>query len=167
MTRGTTIADGLIGGAAGAGCMSVLRMAARRWGVIDVTPPQATKARLTELIGMAPDSNGVHHLLDSLVHLGVGLTGGAVYGAFVPPARRPSLLGGALFGAGVWATAFGLLAPALGITRSPRRASTKENAVNVAAHLLYGIAIALVIGELGLQASGHGADPRSLRARVG
>jgi uncharacterized membrane protein YagU involved in acid resistance len=167
MTRATTIADGLIGGAAGAGCMSVLRMAARRWGLIDVTPPQATKAKLTEMVGMAPDSGGAHHLLDSLVHLGVGLTGGALYGAVARPGRRPALAGGALFGLGVWAAAFGVLAPALGITKSPFRATLKENAVNVGAHLLYGTAIALVTGELGRQAAGRGVDPRGLRARVG
>ena len=60
-----------------------------------------------------------------------------------------------------------MLAPALGITRSPLKAGAGENAVNLAAHLLYGIGTAVVAGELNLQASGRGADSRALRARVG
>ena len=165
--RRTAIADGLIGGAAGTGCMSVLRMAARRFGWIDVTPPQATKAWLTSWVGVEPDGSGAHHLLDSLVHIGVGVTGGAVYGAVMKPGERTSLVGGALFGLGVWALAFGVVAPALGITRSPRRMSANENAVNVAAHLIYGAGTALVAGELGRQAAGDRAHAKSRRARVG
>ena len=167
MTRGTAIVDGLIGGAAGAGCMSVLRMAARRFHLIDMTPPQATKARITRLAGVAPSSGGSHHLMDSLIHLAVGAGGGAVYGSLMQPGRRPSVAAGALFGAALWAVAFGALAPALGITRSPLKASAAENAVNLAAHLLYGIGTAVVAGELNLQAAGRGTDPRALRARVG
>ena len=167
MTRTTAIVDGLIGGAAGAGCMSVLRMAARRFHLIDMTPPQATKSRLTRLAGVNPDSGGAHHLLDSLIHLGVGGAGGAVFGSLMRPGRRPSATAGALFGAAVWAVAFGVLAPALGITRSPLRASAGENAVNLAAHLLYGVGTAVVAGELNLQAAGRGADGRAVRARVG
>jgi hypothetical protein len=63
--------------------------------------------------------------------------------------------------------AFGIIAPALGITRSPRSGTWKETAVNVGAHVVYGVSTALVAGELGRQAVGRGADPRSLRARVG
>jgi uncharacterized membrane protein YagU involved in acid resistance len=147
--------------------MSVLRMAARRWGVIDATPPQATKAWLTSRTGLEPDRAETQHLLDSLVHLGVGATGGAVYGALVDPPRRPSLTSGALFGVGLWALAFGVVAPALGITRSPLRATWKETAVNVTAHLVYGASLAIVTGELGRQVVDERVHPRSLRARVG
>ena len=164
MKRSTAMVDGALAGVAGAGCMSVVRMAARRVGLIDLTPPQATKTWLQKHgVGVAEGSAA--HLLDAVIHLGVSATGGAVYGALVEPGRRPPLASGALFGLALWATAFGALAPALGITRSPWRGAWRETAVNVAAHLIYGGSLAVMTGELGRQASGAGA--RGVRARVG
>jgi hypothetical protein len=60
-----------------------------------------------------------------------------------------------------------VIAPALGITRSPRRSTWRETAVNVAAHLTYGAATALVTGELDRQTQLPGAARRRLRGRVG
>ena len=167
MGRGAAVVQGTLAGAAGAGCMSVLRMAARRWGFIDATPPQVTKAWLSERTAVRSSDAGFGHLMDSVVHLAVGVSGGAVYGSLVGQGDRPSLAGGVLFGLGLWAVAFGALAPALGITRSPLRGTWRETAVNVAAHLTYGTAVALVAGELGHQARFGAADPRAWRARVG
>jgi hypothetical protein len=161
------IVRGLLGAAAGTACMSVLRMAARRTGLIDLTPPQATKSRLAAWTGLEPASQAGHHLADAAVHLAVGLGGGAVYGAALGARSRPSLLGGLLFGAGVWTIAFGVLAPWLGVSRSPRRSTAAENAVNLAAHLLYGVSTALVAGELAEQAHGLGGAARRWRGRVG
>jgi putative membrane protein len=167
MNRDTALVRGLLGGAAGTGCMTVLRMAARRAGLIDLTPPQMTKHRLFEVTGLGPHAPVGNHVMDALIHLAVGAAGGAVYGAVVEGGRRTSLPVGALFGLGVWAVGFGLLAPKLGISRSPQRMGWKENAVNIAAHLVYGTATALVTGELAQQAHGAGASFRRLRARVG
>jgi hypothetical protein len=97
MRPGTAIAERLIGGASGAGCMMVLRMAARRAGWVDLTPHQATKDWLVERAGRT------------------------------------------------W----------------------QETAVNVAAHLTYGVATTLVSGELGRQTQGPRGALGRLRARVG
>ena len=167
MRRSTAITRGVLGGAAGTACMSVLRMAARRAGLIDITPPQATKHRLAEWTGVEPATTAGHHMTDAVIHLAVGIKGGAVYGTLVGDRPRPSLAGGALFGLGVWAVAFGVVAPWLGITRSPRESTWAENAVNIAAHVVYGTAAALVVGELAEQAHGPGAGSRRWRARVG
>jgi hypothetical protein len=145
--------------------MSALRMSARRAGVIDYTPPQATRARLFGG-GTAPPRGGASQLTDAIVHLGIGATGGSVFGLFVRRGQRPHPATGALYGFGVWAGAFGLLAPRLGITRSPLESSWKENLVNVAAHLLYGAAMAVVTGELADQSHPR-SGWRALRARVG
>jgi hypothetical protein len=160
------IVRGVLGAAAGTACMSVLRMAARRAGLIDLTPPQATKSHLARWTRQ-PATPAGHHLMDAGIHLAVGLGGGAVYGAFLGDRRRPRLLGGLLFGVGLWAIAFGVLAPWLGIGRSPRKATGAENAVNLTAHLIYGTATALVAGELAEQAHGLGAAARRWRARIG
>lgn len=165
MTRSTRIVEGALAGVAGAGCMTVLRMAARRWGLIDRTPPQATRAWLSRVGGVRPDGGATRHVTDALVHIAVSAGGGAAYGAMAPAATRPAIATGVGFGLALWAAAFGLVAPALGITRSPWRRVWRETAVNVAAHVLYGLSLAVVAGELGRQAAGEA--PRALRARVG
>jgi uncharacterized membrane protein YagU involved in acid resistance len=167
MRLATAIAEGLVGGASGAGCMTVLRMAARRAGWIDLTPPEATKDWLAQRTGGVPAGTGAQQLLDAGVHLAVGVAGGAVYGAVARDTRRAGLASGTLFGLGVWAVAFGLVAPALRITRSPLASTWPENATNVIAHCVYGLATALVTGELGREAESPDAPLRRLRRRVG
>ena len=167
MRLGTAIAVGVVGGASGAGCMTVLRMAARRAGWIDRMPPQVTAEWLIERTGREPDSAAGHQILDALVHWAVSTGAGAVYGASVREPARARLATGALFGLGVWAVAFGVVLPALRITRSPHRGTWQETAVNVTAHVMYGAATALVSGELSRQTYGPGAALRRLRARVG
>lgn len=167
MSRARAVLRGAIGGAAGAACMTVLRMGARRAGLIDVTTPQATRQRMAAWLGRDADRPESRQLLDSLLHAGVGVTGGALHGALVGDDRRPGLLGGALFGLGVWAVGLGIVASQLGIARSPRRATRAETLVNVAAHVLYGTATALVAGELADQTHGHGAALRRWRGRTG
>ena len=63
--------------------------------------------------------------------------------------------------------AFGVIAPALRITRPPREGTWQETAVNVAAHLTYGVATTLVSGELGRQTQGPRGARGRLQARVG
>jgi uncharacterized membrane protein YagU involved in acid resistance len=167
MALGTMIAQGSIGGASGAGCMTAVRMVARRIGWIDATPPQAMRDWLGERVGQ-PDGAGTRQVVDAIVHLGVGVGGGMAYGALMslkPP--RAILPSGPLFGLGVWALGFGVVAPVLGITRSPRRGTWRETGVNVAAHLVYGIVTALVATELRRQTHGSRAGLRTLRARIG
>ena len=50
---------------------------------------------------------------------------------------------------------------------SPWRGTWKETAVNVCAHLVYGVSLAIVTGELGHQVTRPSAGVRALRARVG
>ena len=167
MALGTMIAQGSIGGASGAGCMTVVRMVARRIGWIDVTPPQAMRDWLAERVGSQPDGPAARQLVDAIVHLGVGVAGGMAYGGLLLRKRRAIVPSGPLFGLGVWALGFGVLAPALGITRSPRRGTWRETAVNVAAHLAYGTVTALVATELRRQTHGVDAGVRTLRSRLG
>ena len=167
MKLSTAIAQGLIGGAAGAGCMSTLRMAARRLGWIDATPPQAVRDWLGEHVGAKPEGPGSRQLVDAFVHLAISLGGGMAYGALTARTPRTILVSGPVFGLSLWALAFGVLLPQLGVTRSPRQARWSETAINAGAHIVYGVATALVSGQLRGQTHGADAGIRALRARVG
>jgi hypothetical protein len=152
---------GFLGGASGAGCMTAIRLAARRVGIIDLTPPQAVQewvAQRTRLRG----GPATHHLLDHLIHLGVGVGGGALFGALSSARPHVRLTGGAAFGLGVWLGAFGLVVPALGIARPVWRSRAGENGVNVLAHVVWGTVTALVIDQLSRQ---HEHGPSSDTAR--
>jgi uncharacterized membrane protein YagU involved in acid resistance len=167
MRLAVAIAGGMVGAASGAGCMTVLRMLARRAGWIDLMPPQATGEWLTEQAGVETDHPAAQHILDAVVHWAIGVGAGAVYGALVQEPTRARVPDGALFGLGVWTVAFGALLPALGITRPVWRSTARETAVNVASHLAYGAATALVTSELGRQSRVPEGPLRRLRARVG
>ena len=120
-----------------------------------------------ERLGGQPDGAGARQLFDALVHLAVGVGGGTAYGMLMSRMPRAIFISGPLFGMAVWTLAFGVLAPQLGITRSPRRSTWPEMGVNVAAHLVYGTVTALVASELRGQTDGGEASLRAVRARVG
>jgi hypothetical protein len=166
--RGGLAIYGLIGGVNGSACMSVLRLAARRWGFIEQMPPQAMVDWSRSRLGGGRWFGRAHyHLADELVHLAVSATAGAAFGALMGSRRRSSLPAGALFGAGVWAVAFGAVAPALGLARPPWRARSTENAVNIGAHVLYGIVTALMTRDLAGQPRWASSDRQRRRMRVG
>jgi hypothetical protein len=145
------IVHGAIAGMTGADCMTALRLAARRAGLIDRMPPQAMREWAWWRAGVrSGDTTPARHLADHVLHLGVSVVGGTLWGVLA--ARRGGTLPGAtLFGLGVWAVAFGAIAPLAGITRPPWRAGPAENAVNLLAHALYGAVLGLVTHELGRQ----------------
>src|SRR3954466_8187295 len=79
---------GALAGSLGAACMTVIRMAARRRGVIEKTVPQAAEewvADRTRFGRRAPPV--LHHVADQAMHLAYGSALGAGYALTV---RRPS-----------------------------------------------------------------------------
>jgi hypothetical protein len=158
---------GCLAGVNGAACMTVLRLAARQAGVIDKMPPQVVQEWLSRRAGVEPPGGKVgHHLADHLVHLAVGVTGGGVYGALTAP-RGPSYPSGVVYGLAVWAVGFLALIPLLGIHRGAAEAETRENAVNIAAHAVYGAVLALIVAEMRNQHRRAGTSVERFAARVG
>ena len=83
--------------------------------------------------------------------------------------RMPSgvLTSGPLFGLAVWVLGLGVVAPQLDITQPRQRGTWRETATNLAAHLVYGSATALVAHELQRQGDRRDAGLRAVRWRVG
>ncbi len=162
---------GALSGAIGAGCMTVLRMVAYRAGLIEQMVPQAVetwaKHRAPIRLPATRSQRALHHLGDQIMHVGFGATFGALYGAArtsrgLDPGRI------AAFGVGVWAFGSFVLLPALKIMRPEWRANAQEIAVNLSAHLLYSVTVAVLTDGFEAQSEWQpGSYARSFVAQTG
>ena len=158
---------GAVAGVNGAACMSVLRLAMRRAGIIEKMPPQVVEDWLARRIGLEPPGGSAgHHVADHVIHLGIGATAGAMYGALTAT-RRPTYTSGLLHGLTVWSVGFVAMIPNIGIARSAADADTGENVVNVAAHVVYGLVLALLVQAMRDQHRRPASAPERYATRVG
>ena len=145
----TRIVRGVLGGALGESAMTIVRLAARRLGLVEAMVPQSAEARVTEASGVEPPGGRIgHQATAEVLHHGYG----AAFGALMALAARDpgdGVVGrGLVFGAGVWLLSMLGVVPVLGLAPPPWRARGSVNAVNGASHLIYGLATALVVAEL-------------------
>jgi hypothetical protein len=159
---------GALSGAIGAACMTVIRFGARRHGFIDKTVSQTAEEWLAvRMESRTPHDPALHHLLDQLLHTGYGAFLGIIYG-WVRRRHEPVSSLGALFGVATWLGGSWLLMPMLGAKRPPWRKGIGPNAVDLLAHLAYGVAVDLVAGEMkGQHNHRPSSDARRWLARVG
>jgi hypothetical protein len=80
-------------------------------------------------------------LATNVMHWLYGVGWGVAFGLAARSARPSPLVGGAVFGAGVWASSYAELVP-LGIYEAPWRYPAPELALDLSYHLAYGIAVA-------------------------
>jgi hypothetical protein len=160
---------GALGGLYGAGAMSVVRLAARRVGLIDKMVPQAVEEWLVNRIaGRSLRDPAGHHVLDQLLHLAYGSAWGAVFGPMLNRGPRRSLWLGAAAGTGLWALGMLAMIPSLRVARPVWQSSAGENAVNVTAHVIFGVAVQLLTEELTRQRDHREtSDAERHAARVG
>jgi uncharacterized membrane protein YagU involved in acid resistance len=168
MSSGSDVIHGALAGVIGAACMTPVRLGARRAGLVDKMTPQVMEESLAARLGVGHGASGeAHHVADQLLHLGFGATLGLVYGLALPRRRQGSLGRGALFGVLAWGLGAGVVVPALRAARPPWKSGLVENAVNVAAHVLFGVTTALVMEELSTQRQGPSSDAHRWSHRVG
>ena len=152
---------GVIAGVNAAASMSVLRIAARRVGLLDVMPPQVLRESLSGRRG-APVTR---HFADHAIHLAVGGAGGAFYGVLF--GRRAGIGSGFLWGALFWAASLAMFVPILGRRRARDQARLPQSAVNLVAHLVYGGVVALMTGDMERQNAERRRRADRQAARVG
>jgi hypothetical protein len=143
--RAHDVLYGAIAGVNGAACMSILRVAARRAGLLEAMPPQV----LRESLSGQRDEAVTPQLADHGIHLAIGLAGGGSYGALF--GRRAGVGPALLWGAALWAASLLMFIPVLGWRRARRQTRIPQAAVNLAAHLVYGGVLALLLRDLPAQ----------------
>lgn len=158
-------AYGAMAGMIAANLMTVFRALAQRAGVIEKTVPQSMEERLTDEVGVNIGKPLAHHALDQAMHVGYAAALGAMTGFVTGSPGAFSWARGLTVGAGTWAAGAGVLMPALRAGDPPWRASLGENAVNLGAHLLFGVGQELMLEQLAAQTD-HGPVPAQ-SGRVG
>ena len=160
---------GALAGMNGAATMTVLRMLAHRFGLVDQMVPQKVEQWLRRVTGTGRlPVPALHRVLDHALHMGYGGTWGAMYGLmFGKPRRRSHVAPSIAFGLGQWAFGMAMLFPALGIGRPAWRSRPQENAINIASHLLYSGITAFLTEEFSRQSVTHVANKRLRSPKVG
>ncbi|MEA2410235.1 MAG: hypothetical protein QOC77_796 [Thermoleophilaceae bacterium] len=127
-------------GAVGAMAMTGVRTFTADVGLVRETPPQsiAKKRRPTGVLSYVPKSR--RRAFVEVMHWSVGVTGGAIFGAFPDELRRTSWFG-PLYGLGILLSYDFGIAPLLGLKQSQRPKATEQGAL-IADHLLYGLILA-------------------------
>jgi hypothetical protein len=163
------ITCGAIAGALGAACMSVIRMAARRHGIIDKTVPQAAEEWVAARTGAPRRQHPtLHHAVETGMHLGYGAALGAAYGLTVSGRSAGMAARGVSLGLATWVLGSAIVLPLLGVKSPAGRKRPFESAVDGLAHLVFGVATALVAEELTAQSDrGPSSDAHRLASRIG
>ena len=163
------IVYGAIAGSLAAACMTVIRMTARRRGIIEKTVPQAAEEWLADRSGLGRNAHPVlHHLTDQVMHIGYGAALGVGYAMATRRPARNLLARGIVYGIGTWLGGSWLLLPRLRAKQAPWRKGASENAVDLLAHLVFGTATALLSEELAAQPDrGPSSDTSRHAKRVG
>ena len=100
------------------------------------------------------------------MHLGYGLTFGALYGATL--GRRPATPGKVIgYGLGVWVLGSFVLLPTLKVLRPEWQAKPVEVVVNLGSHLVYAATLALLSDEFESQSRRQARYPMSALTATG
>ena len=101
-------------------------------------PPREIVDRTVDRAGAAPDvGRGDRVAITTLAHFAFGTLAGALYGAMVG-SRRSSVMKGVGFGLAVWALAYGVGLPSMGLHPAAADDTSDRNAVLLASHVVWG-----------------------------
>jgi hypothetical protein len=142
---GRTVLDASAGTLAGALAtlpMSALMWAAGRAGLMGEQPPKRITDEALDSVGAHP-SQPTRWGATALTHLGFGAAAGVPFALMHRslPVGVPRVATGALYGVGVWASAYLGWVPAMGIMPSAEDDRPGRPLSMVAAHVVYGAAL--------------------------
>lgn len=113
-------------------------------------PPRQVTKQLAKKVGQRElvDTPQEASLATAFGHFGYGAMGGAVYGLTAEPLPLPALLKGPLFGLLVWVLSYLGWLPAFDVLSPATKHPKQRNLLMIAAHLIYGGALALLAARL-------------------
>jgi hypothetical protein len=127
---------GAVSGLAATGTMSLLMLAARRFGLLGEPPPR----RIIRLLLSPLSLRG--RALDSAATLAHFAFGAAMGGLFGLAPGRAGPVRGLLFGLGVWSVSYAGVLPQVGLMPPTRRDRPGRPTSMLLAHLAYGVTLA-------------------------
>ena len=108
-------------------------------------PPVEITENVAEHAGEDPDRQSPEFQAAWLAaHLGYGAACGVIFAAIRPALPRSDLAAGLLFGVAVWGVSYIGLMPSLNLYPSAQDDSNQRQAVMIAAHAVFGSALASV-----------------------
>jgi len=148
----TRAAAGAAAGFAATGPMTLVMAGAREALPEDEQhslPPRIVTERAAQQAGVAhkmgePEKKAA----TTAAHFGFGAAAGAVYGVVAPGLPFDPVANGVAFGLGVWASSYVGWLPAAGLHPPDHRESDGRNAMNVAAHVVWGAVLGLLTDQL-------------------
>jgi len=125
---------------------------AKRAGFVGDMPPEKITATMLRRAGIA-HSRGEQDAVAAFLHFGFGAAAGAAFGVIAPKPLMVRLPAGLAYGAAIWGVSYMGWVPALGIMPPAERDRRDRQTVMLAAHLVYGTALAVMIGPRVREAS--------------
>lgn len=161
----TGLGLGAVAGVVAGGCMTAFHAMLKRAGWIDRMSPEAVVEWVGDRTGKGPESRLAYVASEEALHLVYAAGWGAIFGALTTRRAAPAVLGGALFGIGIWAMNFPGVLPALGIAAGPRASRRPQTAASIAAHLVFGLATELALREFRARPAPSATADRTRRRR--
>ncbi len=141
-------------------------------------PPHLVTMELTRPTGL-PERLGPpgRRALTAAGHFGYGAITGSLFALWQRALPAPPALSGALFGLAVWAASYLGWVPSLGLMRPATRQPIERNAMMIAAHVVWGVALGLLVERsrgrhrdwrraVPLESSDQGIAPPRLADRI-
>jgi putative membrane protein len=121
----------------------------RATGLMGTPPPVEITENVAQQAGEDPDRQSPEFQAAWLAaHVGYGAACGVIFAAIRPVLPRSDLVAGLLFGAAVWGVSYIGLMPSLNLYPSAQDDSNQRQAVMIAAHGVFGTALATVERQL-------------------
>jgi uncharacterized membrane protein YagU involved in acid resistance len=144
-----TLGRGALAGLVATVPMTVVIGAGRAAGLMRTPPPVEITENIAEQAGENPDRQSAEFQTAWLAaHVGYGAACGVIFSAIRPLLPRSDLVAGILFGGAVWGVSYISLMPSLNLYPPAEDDSNQRQAVMIAAHAVYGTALAGIERQL-------------------
>jgi uncharacterized membrane protein YagU involved in acid resistance len=119
---------------------------AKQFGLMGGMPPEKITSSLLRRSGIRP-SEAQQDAVATVLHVGFGTAAGAVFGIVAPKRLIARVPVGMAYGAAIWGVSYMGWVPAFGLMPAADRDRRDRQMVMLAGHLVYGTALALMVGR--------------------